>query len=115
MSSTPATLDTAVRRQIESLDGTRVVYDLYDNASRTVALIVPGFWRTRRHPSMIALANVLNDRGYGAAVLDPRGHGESGGTYAFNLHEHEDTAAVANDLLKNPSIDRIALVGFSYG
>src|SRR5437016_1620395 len=84
---------------VDSFDATRIVYDLYDGSSPSAVLVVPGFWRERRHPSMVALAAVLNDRGYRTAIMDPRGHGESGGTYGFNLHEHRDTAAVANDLM----------------
>lgn len=64
---------------------------------------------------MLALAALLNDNGYRAAVTDPRGHGESGGTYGFNLHEHYDTAAVANDLLDRLPVDSLTLVGLSYG
>lgn len=100
---------------VESFDATRIVYDLYDRPARTAVLVVPGFWRERRHPSMVALAHLLNDRGYRAAVLDPRGHGDSGGTYGFNGHEHHDTAAVARDLLGRFGVESITLIGFSYG
>lgn len=119
MSSLAETLPPApqppVAREVLSFDGTRVRYDLYDRPSRTAVLVVPGFWRERRHPAMVALARLLNERGFRAAILDPRGHGESGGTYGFNLHEHNDTAAVAEDLLQRLPIDDITLVGFSYG
>jgi pimeloyl-ACP methyl ester carboxylesterase len=47
--------------------------------------------------------------------MDPRGHGESEGTYGFNAHEHHDVAAVANELLRTSTISTITLVGFSYG
>jgi pimeloyl-ACP methyl ester carboxylesterase len=100
---------------VESFDGTRIVYDLYDAPSKSAILVVPGFWRARRHASMVALASLLHARGYRTAVLDPRGHGESGGTYGFNHHEHLDTAAVARDVIQRTSAERITLVGFSYG
>jgi alpha-beta hydrolase superfamily lysophospholipase len=64
---------------------------------------------------MLDLAALLVDHGYTAAVTDPRGHGDSGGTYGFNLHEHHDTAAVAKDLLERLPIESIAIVAFSYG
>lgn len=105
----------AVTRTVESFDTTRIVYDLYEHSSRTAVLVVPGFWRERRHPAMVALGHALHRRGYRTAVMDPRGHGDSGGRYGFNLHEYRDTAAVADDLLKLPGIESVALVGFSYG
>jgi pimeloyl-ACP methyl ester carboxylesterase len=100
---------------VRSFDATPIAYDLYDRPSRSLVLIVPGFWRGRRHASMRALAANLNDLGYRAAVIDPRGHGESGGTYGFNLHEHHDVAAVAEDLLRRLPIEAIMLVALSYG
>jgi pimeloyl-ACP methyl ester carboxylesterase len=102
-------------RTITSFDGTSIAYDLYDHTSRSLVLLVPGFWRFRRHPSMLRFAAQLADLGYRAAVVDPRGHGDSGGTYGFNLHEHHDVAAVAADLLDRLPIESITLVGLSYG
>ena len=100
---------------MESFDGVPICYDLHDAPSKSAVLVIPGFWRERRHPSMLALAGLLNDRGYRAAVADPRGHGQSGGTYGFNLHEHYDTAAVARDLMSHFGAESITIIGFSYG
>src|SRR5258705_1164393 len=80
----------AVSRTVNSFDGTRIQYDLYEAPSRTAVVIVPGFWRYRRHPSMTHLALWLQSEGYRTAVVDPRGHGDSEGTYGFNLNEHYD-------------------------
>jgi pimeloyl-ACP methyl ester carboxylesterase len=115
MSSDPARLPAPVSRSVVSFEGTPIVYDIHDAGSRSAVIVVPGFWRERKHPSMVALAALLNDHGYTSVVTDPRGHGESGGTYGFNLHEHQDTAAVAKDLLEHLPIDSITLVGLSYG
>lgn len=119
MSSTPhlvsATPAPQATRIVLSFDGTAIHYDRYDAPSRTAVVVVPGFWRDRRHPSMLRLASHLLERGHSTVVLDPRGHGDSEGTYGFNLHEHHDVAAVVADLLKSAAIDRVALVGFSYG
>ncbi len=101
---------------VRSFDGTEIHYDLYDAPSRAAVLVVPGFWRDRRHPSMVQLANSLNELGYLVAILDLRGHGDSGGTYGFNYNEHYDVAAVADDLLRHSrSVASITLVGLSYG
>lgn len=119
MSSSPAPFPiprkSPVTLTVRSFDQTEIAYDLYDAQSRSVILVVPGFWRERRHPSMLALAGLLNEHGYRAAVADPRGHGGSGGIYGFNLHEHYDTAAVAEDLLQRLPVESITLVGLSYG
>jgi pimeloyl-ACP methyl ester carboxylesterase len=104
-----------VTASVQSFDGTRIVYDLYDHTSRTLVLVVPGFWRDRKHPATLALASHLHELGYSAAITDPRGHGDSEGTYGFNLYEHYDTAAVAEDLLRRLPIDAITIVALSYG
>lgn len=99
-----------------SFDGTAIHYDVYDAPAPSAVVVVPGFWRDRRHASMVRLARFLVAGGYRAVVMDPRGHGESEGTYGFNQHEHHDVAAVIHDLLHtNATISSVALVGFSYG
>src|SRR5436190_857612 len=119
MSSRAFTLHAAeaapTTHTVQSFDGTTIYYDLYDHTSRAAVLVVPGFWRFRRHPSMKALASQVNALGYRAAIVDPRGHGDSEGTYGFNLHEHYDVAAVAEDLLRRLPVESITLVGLSYG
>lgn len=119
MSSTPPLVSPTavppVSRTVASGDGTAIRYDRYDAASRSAVLIVPGFWRDRAHPSMVRLARRLQLSGYATAVADPRGHGDSGGTYGFNLHEHEDIAAVCADLQHSMGFERMVLIAFSYG
>ena len=101
---------------VRSFDATPIHYDLYDAPSPGLVLVVPGFWRDRRHPAMVRLAHLLTGEGYRAAIVDVRGHGDSGGKYGFNLYEHYDVHAVAKELLaKIPSIESITLVGLSYG
>lgn len=101
--------------QVVSFDGASIHYDLYDAPSRSAVLVVPGFWRERRHPSMVGLASLLHGLGYRTAVCDLRGHGESGGTFGFNLNEHHDVAAVVNDLTRKTPVESVTLVGLSYG
>jgi len=101
---------------VESFDGTTIYYDDYETPSTTAIVVVPGFWRDRRHASMMRLARFLHGEGHRVSVIDVRGHGESGGTYGFNLHEHHDVDAVTKDLLaRNPSLSRVTFVAFSYG
>jgi alpha-beta hydrolase superfamily lysophospholipase len=100
---------------VQSFDATTIAFDLYDLPSRSVILIIPGFWRTRRHPAMQRFAAFLNSEGYAAAVCDLRGHGDSEGTFGFNRSEHHDVATVCEELLRRRSYESITLVGLSYG
>src|SRR5512141_3235883 len=104
-------------RSVTSADGTVIRYDFYPaiSATSSLALVIPGFWRDRRYPTMLRLGAYLNDLGYAAAIMDPRGHGESEGTFGFNLSEHEDTFAVATDALARGHFASMVLVGFSVG
>jgi len=119
MSSSPSGAsnrgNSPISRIVTSPDGTAIAYDVHEGASETGVLVIPGFWRERRHRSMLALAALLQEHGFLTAVTDPRGHGDSGGTYGFNRHEHEDTAAVASDLIEQRGLRSIVLLGFSYG
>jgi alpha-beta hydrolase superfamily lysophospholipase len=100
---------------VVSFDGVTIHYDWYAAGSRGIALVIPGFWRDRSYPSMPRLASLLNGLGYSAAIIDVRGHGDSGGTYGFNRDEHRDVAAVARDLLARTPAECLTLVGFSVG
>ena len=100
---------------VPSFDGTTIHYDMYGAASRSAVLIVPGFWRDRRHESMVRLASRVATWGYRTAVVDLRGHGDSEGTYGFNHLEHYDVDAVARDLVQRVPVESITLFGLSYG
>ena len=105
-----------VHLQTVSFDGTRIHYDVYDAPSPSAVVVVPGFWRDRRHSSMVRLARYVVEQGYRAIVMDPRGHGESEGTYGFNQYEQHDVHAVIRDVLENHrTISNVTLIGFSYG
>jgi alpha-beta hydrolase superfamily lysophospholipase len=113
--SSAAPVPSAHHFVVDSFDTTPIHYDFYDASSRSAVLVVPGFWRDRRYPSMLALAGFLTGGGYRAAICDLRGHGESGGRFGFNRSEHYDVAAVVHDLVRRCDVDRVTLIGFSYG
>lgn len=118
MSSRPAPPERQIEpstSSVTSFDGTRIVFDTWEAPSRKSIVIVPGFWRDRQHPAMRRLASSLAAGGHRTTVLDPRGHGESGGTYGFNRHEHHDVDAVARALLARSGVEALTLIGFSYG
>lgn len=111
----PVPLPPPVAATSVSFDGAVIHYDLYPHPSRSAVLVGPGFWRDRRHLSMVRLASLIHGQGYGVAVMDVRGHGESEGTYGFNVNEHHDVAAVSRDLLARTGAAAITIVGLSYG
>lgn len=113
MSSQPR--PAAVSATVPSFDGTIIHYDLYDRASRGLVLIVPGFWRDRRHAAMVRMAGLIHTAGYRVAVVDVRGHGDSEGNYGFNYQEHYDVDAVARRILEQVPVEGLTLVGLSYG
>lgn len=117
-SSPPAQLSsvpTPVPMKVASFDGTIIRFDLYDRPSPSLILIIPGFWRDRRHPAMVRLAAMLHGAGHRVAVVDVRGHGDSEGVYGFNRHEHYDVAAVSQELLRTLPIEGFSVIGLSYG
>lgn len=105
----------AVPRRVASFDGTEIFYDLYQRPGETAVVILPGFWRTRRHPSLKALASLITRQGHSVAVIDLRGHGESGGTFGFNRDEYRDVASVIDHLESHRGPLRLVVVGLSLG
>jgi alpha-beta hydrolase superfamily lysophospholipase len=104
-------------RKVRADDGIEIAYDYRDasGGSDDTILIVPGFWRTRRWPSLEEFSRRLQREGFRVAVVDLRGHGESGGTYTFNREEFRDVEAVARDLLARGNASALHLIGFSIG
>ncbi len=79
-------------------------------------ILAPGFWRRRLARENLFLANHFFRRGYDVAALDFRGHGESGGSYAFGAREAMDLAAVARELAgEDRPYRRFAVLGLSMG
>lgn len=119
MSSRPlqasSPLPPPIASTVVSFDGTNIHFDIYDRPSRGLVVVIPGFWRDRRHPAMTRLAALIHRSGYRVAVVDVRGHGNSGGVYGFNLHEHYDVAAVVRRIIECSSTESVTLLGLSYG
>jgi alpha-beta hydrolase superfamily lysophospholipase len=61
------------------------------------------------------LAGFFRRLHYRVAIMDPRGHGGSGGAFAFNTAEHEDVAAVIRDIVSSIGASSVILVGLSAG
>ncbi len=79
-------------------------------------MLAPGFWRVRLAPENLFLANHYLRLGYDVVVLDFRGHGDSGGGYAFGTSEPQDLSAVLEEVVgEGKPYDRFALLGLSLG
>lgn len=96
-------------------DGTEIAFDFFPFSGTTGVLLVPGFWRTRRYPAIQSIAARIASDLAPCAVLDLRGHGDSGGIFEFDRHEHLDVAAVTRRFVDEANLDRIVLLGFSAG
>lgn len=97
-------------------DGVPIAYTLWRRPSRELLILAPGFWRRRLARENIYLANHFARLGYDVAALDFRGHGDSGGKYAFGLEEPLDVEAVVNELVgAGRPYSRFAIIGLSMG
>jgi pimeloyl-ACP methyl ester carboxylesterase len=105
-------------RQLRAVtsDGVTIVYTLWRRPSRELIILAPGFWRRRLARENLYLATHFSRRGYDVAALDFRGHGGSGGSYAFGDAETMDLTAVAEDLAgEGRPYRRFAVIGLSMG
>ena len=106
----------ARHREARSADGVSIAYTLWRRPARELILLAPGFWRVRLNKENLYLASHFWRLGYDVATLDFRGHGDSGGGYAFGVAEHEDFHAVIEDLVGPGRLyDRFAVLGLSMG
>lgn len=112
----PRELPEGVQRTALTSDGVVIAYTLWRRPSSELVILAPGFWRRRLARENLYLAAHFARRGYDVAALDFRGHGESGGAYAFGAEEALDLAAVAQDLAGDARpYPRFAVVGLSMG
>lgn len=97
-------------------DGVAIAYTLWRRPSRELIILAPGFWRRRLGRENLYLATHFSRRGYDVAALDFRGHGGSGGSYAFGDAETMDLAAVVEALAGDGRpYGRFAVIGLSMG
>ena len=83
--------------------------------NQAAVVLLPGSGSTRT--DVLAQAAVLGSHGYGVLLLDPRGHGASGGRgMDFGWYGERDVAAAVDFLAGRPgTTDRIGVVGLSMG
>jgi len=97
-------------------DGVPIAYTLWRRPSHELLILAPGFWRRRQARENLYLATHFARLGYDVATLDFRGHGDSGGRYAFGEKEALDVEAVVNELVgAGRPYSRFGLIGLSMG
>ena len=111
----PAALEVHHRKAPAS-DGVPIAYTLWRRPARELLVLAPGFWRIRLARENLFLATHYVRLGYDVAALDFRGHGDSGGGYAFGASEHRDFHAVIDELVGPGRLySRFSVLGFSLG
>ena len=106
----------ALTQRTLASDGVPIAYTLWRQPSSELVILAPGFWRRRLAKENIYLATHFARLGYDVAALDFRGHGDSGGRYAFGAKEELDVEAVVNELVGGGRpYSRFAIIGLSMG
>lgn len=112
----PAAGHEVRHHRARSPDGVSIAYTLWRRPAPELLVLAPGFWRVRLGRENLYLANHFLRRGYDVVTLDFRGHGDSGGGYAFGSAEHHDFHAVLEELVGPGRLyERFAVLGLSMG
>jgi dienelactone hydrolase len=116
-SATPATYGLSYRDVgFRTSDGVRLSAWYISPRNGAVVLVLPGSGSTRT--AVLGQAAVLARHGYGALLLDSRGHGRSGGhAMDFGWWGGRDIAAALSFLGRQPGVraGKIAVLGESMG
>jgi dienelactone hydrolase len=114
---TPASRGLAYRDVwLRTGDGVGLAAWYLPSRNGAAVVLLPGAGSTRS--AVVSQAAVRAQHGYGALLLDTRGHGRSGGhAMDFGWHGNQDIAAAVSWLAHRPEVrgGRIALLGLSMG
>jgi uncharacterized protein len=116
-SATPASAGLQNRDvTIQTSDGVRLSAWYIPSRNGAAVLLLPGAGSTK--PTLLSQAGVVASHGYGALLLDTRGHGRSGGhAMDFGWYGDRDIAAAVSFLQRQPDVrpGKIAVLGLSMG
>ena len=116
-SATPASTGLPYRDvTIHTSDGVRLSAWYIPSRNGAAVLLLPGAGSTKS--TLLSHASVVAHQGYGALLLDTRGHGRSGGhAMDFGWYGDRDIAAAVSFLQRQPDVHagKIAVLGLSMG
>ena len=98
--------------KVKSMDDVAIAFDRYSNSSDRCVIIAPGFYNGKDALLLKDLAHALSGT-CDVAVLDFRGHGESGGLFAWTSREYLDLLAVLGQI--RAPYTAVGVIGFSLG
>lgn len=98
--------------RLRARDGVELAYAIERAGRERLALVVPGILTDRSCTELQLLARELQPLA-DVAVLDVRGHGDSGGAFSYGRLEPDDVAEWARALA--PGYREQVLIGFSFG
>jgi alpha-beta hydrolase superfamily lysophospholipase len=95
----------------------RIPDDVTPTERRAAVIVLHGFGSNTKSGNVQLPMTMLSDRGYITLGVDMRGCGDSEGEpgYIRCLDQVEDTSAAVTFLTTHPNVDRIALLGSSFG
>lgn len=94
-------------------DNIAIAYDHYKNGFDTVIIVCPGFYNSKTNRWMQKTVEILSSK-YDVIIFDFRGHGMSGGRYAWSAKEDIDVDSVL-DYAGSQGYKNIGIVAFSLG
>ena len=112
---TPATVGLSYQDvRISSFDGTRLAGWWVASHNGAAVIVLTGSGSTR--DDVLAHAALVARAGYGALLLDFRGHGDSGGRIMdLGWGAERDVHAAVSWVLARPGVSRVGVLGLSMG
>ena len=97
---------------VQTSDGVSICVDHYGRGRRQALVVCPGFFQSKDTATFRRMSEALA-RDWDVVAMDFRGHGRSGGLYAFSAQERADLEAVL--AWARARYPRLGLLAFSMG
>ncbi len=98
---------------LHTSDKIPIAYDHIRGGFKSVVIICPGFFNSKKNRWMKAIVDLVSER-YDTIIFDFRGHGDSGGRFSWSAREYLDLQAIL-DYAVTQGYDKIGILAFSLG